>query len=179
MTTEEAMQKLAKAWLEAPRTPLGNTSSGGSRGDLVKCPACGHLILMTRPGATEHLQHHRELASVAPFRFWLDLAPITGMLPVALLNKDPVRNVAAPPGTRASVIRAVDFIRKNRALLVRAGILVMKRGKPDFVLIAHGDWTALCGMTAQEDFSNVALEHYTQQAMLRPTMSRRPAALLH
>jgi hypothetical protein len=187
VTIEEAMQMLAKAWLEAPRKSLGHTSDGRSRGDLVKCPACKHMILLTRPDATEHLTHHREVASRMPFRFWLDLAPITGLLPVALwgadfaLAKKGAESVAAAPGMRPAVIRAMEFIRDHRALLTRAGILQTKRSSSggDFVLLPEEEWLALCSMSSQEDFGVVAVQHYTQQALLRSPTARRPAALLH
>lgn len=84
MMVDDALKILKKAWLAAPRTPLGETPSGKHRGAIVTCPACRLPILMTRPGSVEHLDHHRALAAEQPLRFWREMAPLTHWLPIPM-----------------------------------------------------------------------------------------------
>lgn len=82
MKVQEAMAVLTRAWLDAPRMPLGTTPSGKDRGSIVTCPACRVPILMTRPGSVDHMQHHRTLAAQQPLRFFQEVAPLTHWLPI-------------------------------------------------------------------------------------------------
>lgn len=92
MKLNEAMKMLKQAWLEAPRTSLGDTPDGRHRGAIVTCPACRLPILMAQPGSVDHLAHHAALAKEQPLRFWREVAPLTHWLPVPY-RPGGVRNV--------------------------------------------------------------------------------------